>query len=419
MINRQTYFYFPLLTFVISWIFIFILFQLTSIQMYSVRQSTLIILSASILLVILGFISYRLFFMDDKWHIERFIPRDSHIDIDYHALSMIVAVLSLFVTIAIIVNTYLISSERGGFIEYITNPILSRKLVSDMAAGKNWRIIYSLSSYGVSINFIGNILGGLLFSSQKKRHKLLSFVPVVIGMVIGLLNFSRYTLVNSILLWLFSIFLVTYFLDEQRRKATLRQLFFITLGLIISFVFISYIIISLRSFTSSEKEIEKIYFLQMNYYIVGNIVALDRFFDQDLALHWGRSLFRSILKWLTRLGLWNEEDLMEANYSFVKINHNIVMNTYTYVRVLWEDFGLAGLLTGSFIWGFFSALTINRFLQKFTLFRLYLSAIVLIALFMSFFGFYFVSISIILYQVILISLFAKIIMQNKIIVVIP
>lgn len=417
MISRQTYFYFPLSAFLLSWIFIFTLFQLSPIQLYEVEPSTLFILLASIILIVLGFVFYRLFFMDSNWLIERQIHKSMFIEINYHKLSVFILGLSLIVAVAVVINTYLIASERGGFVKYITNPILSRKLVSDLASGKDWKLIYSLSGYGVSMNFIGNILGGLLFASEKKRHKLLSLIPVFIGIVIGLLNFSRYTLVYSILLWLFSILLVTYFLEEERQKSTLKQLLFISIGFVVTFFFISYLIITLRFFTSSESEIRETYFLQLNYYLIGNVIALDRFFEQDLAFHWGGSLFRSILKWLARLGLWDEGAVMEANYSFVKIDHNLVMNTYTYIRVLWEDFGLAGLLPGSFIWGFFSAYTMKRFLDKFSLIRLYFGVIIIIALFLSFFGFFFVAISKIIFEAAIVIVFSRMLNNQNVVVI--
>ena len=49
---------------------------------------------------------------------------------------------------------------------------MSRKLIVETTKLKGWKLDLAIASYGVSLVVIGNVIGGMLFTSEKKIHKI-------------------------------------------------------------------------------------------------------------------------------------------------------------------------------------------------------------------------------------------------------
>jgi hypothetical protein len=94
-----------------------------------------------------------------------------------------------------------------------------------------------------------------------------------------------------------------------------------------------------------------IYSLESIYrYVSGNIVALDNFIMSDFELKNGIVIFDSFIKWFMRFGILSSENIARVEYKFVDVGSS-TMITYSYIRILYEDFGILGLLSFSYIWG--------------------------------------------------------------------
>ena len=175
----------------------------------------------------------------------------------------------------------------------------------------------------------------------------------------------------------------------------------------ISVLTISFILLSLRQFTDTESQIEKKYIEQIQYYVTGNVVGLDQFLKSDLPFHSGKGISRTILKWFSRIGFIDESSVLETKYNFVKISPVLISNVYSYIRPLYEDFGVYGLLIFSLLWGIITAGATNALLNKFSLTNLYLVVALTFAMFMSFYGFHFLYLSKIIYDILTIYLISK------------
>jgi len=98
------------------------------------------------------------------------------------------------------------------------------------------------------------------------------------------------------------------------------------------------------------------------------------------------SLFRNLFRWFARLGIYNPQLVFSTNYDFIWVGFNVV-NTYTYLRVFYEDFGYVGMVILSFLWGWVCHWIIQKYLEKFSLYRLYFVGLIAHALLMSFYSF--------------------------------
>jgi len=125
------------------------------------------------------------------------------------------------------------------------------------------------------------------------------------------------------------------------------------------------------------------------FYLVGGIPALDKFLVQDPALLYGMSIFKSVIKWFIRFDLWDSFDFMSYNLNFTTIAPGITLNTYTFVKSLYHDFGLIGVITGSFLWGFTARYLIHIYTNSFSIIKLFGIVIFTFSYLMSFYNFYF------------------------------
>lgn len=74
---------------------------------------------------------------------------------------------------------------------------------------------------------------------------------------------------------------------------------------------------------------------------------------------------------------------------FVLIGKNMGINTYTFVRVMYEDFQIVGVLLFSFIWGGTAKYSVIKYFEKPNYTNLYFVLLMTLSLLMSFFSFYF------------------------------
>ncbi len=266
----------------------------------------------------------------------------------------------------------------------------------------------SLAGYGVNLIVLSSIIGGMLFSSRSVIQKLISFLPLLFAILVSLVYFSRYVLFSTISFWILSSFYYSLYLKKTHRNQNIRNLAILSVFSSIVFLSLTYLIVNLRHFTSGE--IGELFIFQLYSYIIGNIVGLDKFFLSDYELLWGLGIFNSVLKWLARIGLV-EENLVDISSPFTNIGLTVT-NTYSYVKSFFVDFGLVGLWILSFVWGNLTAFISSKFIHHFSFSKLFWMVVFTFSLFMSFYGFYLSSISTIIYWLITIKIFETLFMKR-------
>jgi hypothetical protein len=113
-------------------------------------------------------------------------------------------------------------------------------------------------------------------------------------------------------------------------------------------------------------------------------------------------MFRSIVSWLRAFGLLEKSSIIGPHYEFYPI-YNTHMNTFTFIRIPYEDFKFIGLVIISYFWGFFSFIAMRFYLNKFTFIRLGIAATVTFYLFWSFYHFNWTDLTALIYRLALLS----------------
>ena len=403
MLSRHHYYYLPISIFIFIWFLTYLLYFFSPLKFYDVQSQTHFTILFSLLLVIVGYLYIRLFSFSEDIAIYSVSKIKRKISLNYNYLLLIILLLNIIIIVSAAIFLYSLAQERGGILEYFINPIRARQLIVETTVQSGWTILLGVTSYGMNLIVMSSILSGILFCSKYTYHKTFSFVSIILTIFISIVNFSRYSLITPTLMWLFSAFFISYYFEHHRRKSLFKQLMIVLIIFVLIFSLFSYVIISLRHFTD-EENIGKTYILQANYYLAGNIVGLDRYFMRDDPFLWGRGIFRTIYKWIVRIGVSDEHDVLGYNYEFVKIASQYGTNTYSYIRTLYEDYGVIGLFILSFFWGIFSGMLAKSFITKFSLLKLYFIIIISLAFSLSFFGFYFVNITRVIYEILIFSM---------------
>jgi oligosaccharide repeat unit polymerase len=256
------------------------------------------------------------------------------------------------------------------------------------------RSLYKLGSYLITWLYPLAVLSGFHFSLSRHR-RWISSIPILLTFVISIIFIKRFTLFTVIGLWFLSALYSSYFSRPNLQKLLRKQLLMIS-GLVIFALFgFSYWIVSLRSFYL--KDIAELFKENIYSYFAGTLSALEKYLliHGDEPMSMGVSSFRSVMKWLAKLGLFERDAVQVVHSDFVNIGtgHRQYINTYTYVKVLFEDFGIIGVFFVSTVWGGFTRYANQRLSQKFTLKSLMLLAVLNFSLIMTFYEFYFEGIS--------------------------
>lgn len=275
MTNRLSYFYFPLIIFCFIWIFVWIVHSISPIQLYDIDFSTILLSIASISSIILGYIFYRLFWLEDNFNIYNEFNIHS-ITVNYSVLFYSLIVLNLIVALSLYFYLMYLVDERGSVLKYFLNPIMSRQLVIKTMKEENWNFTVAIASYGVSLNLINLVLSGILFTSKKVIHKVTSVLPLIIGITVSFINFSRFNLIYVFMYWIFSILYFHYWLDKARRKRVFKSVIFLMLISVVLVGIVFYGILSMRFFTVSDEEIFKT-FIEQAFIILPEIWLLSMF----------------------------------------------------------------------------------------------------------------------------------------------
>ncbi len=386
----------PLLLIVAVWSVVF-LFYLTSPYPYlPIHFQTIVLILLSIISFIIGYIGFHIFYTKE---INIMKPADvnqvdSRILFYEKTLSKIVVYLSLIAFVGLLYKLLILSSYAGGVWEYLSNPIRARYIVSSNVnkIGSQYLFKETVVSYITNVNYIGLLFGGILFSVGGKYRKV-SYLPLFISTLWSLITFQRWVLLMSIIYYLFSALYISYYLPLEFNKKVLKRIIRIAWIVLVIFLLFTFILISVRQDIeesgglSSGKNVFVEYVLRsIHVYIVGNIISLDQFIQNSDHLYWGGSIFKVFFKWFARAGLYDVNQVIRTNYEFTWVGFETV-NTYTYLRIFYEDFGQIGMILMSFLWGIIYYGVIHIFLKQFSMYRLFFVVVFIHAVLMSFYSF--------------------------------
>jgi oligosaccharide repeat unit polymerase len=354
-----------------------------------ISTNTWLIIFSSVISVIVGFYTHYFLKHSGKAKIYIDVNTTDTIYFNETRLEKLLKVLILLVAIGVFGDIIYLSKLIR---EYSLNPLnifWYRFVYSSLASGEiEYNFIHSLFNYFMLLNNIAIPLSGIYYVFFRKK-KILFLAPLILPFIFGIATLQRFTIISNLTYWIFTIFFTMFFLRNDKMQKVQKD-FFKILGVLFIFIFIIIIsVISIRINIDTGglgKKVIKLGIQSVYLYISGNIVALDQYLIGCEDYKNGAILFNSILKWLARFGLYSTQDVPTKRYLFINIGP-AVMNTYSYIRILYEDFGIMGLLPFSYIWGILTSVSINSLFDKFSLVKLIIANLFVFSMFISFFTF--------------------------------
>ena len=148
-------------------------------------------------------------------------------------------------------------------------------------------------------------------------------------------------------------------------------------------------------------------------YFAGPLVALNQFLIEDNSWTMGASMFRGLIKWLVRFYIFDESAVLDFYYSFKHIGKSYYLNTFTYIRPFFEDFGVFGLLIFSYSFGMTVSFFYQKVLNNFSYVKLNLAGLMVFSLIMSFYNFTLFNIASILYSIAIIKMLEMLFIKDS------
>ena len=380
----------PIFVFKIIWFFVVLLYLFSPYPFHSISIETWIIILLSFLVVLIGY--YTQYFFDSHRKAEIYSPYRSEniLRIDQKKLELTLTISLFLVSIGIFGDLFYLSYLISSYGLDPSNIFWYRFfMTSFVAQSTEWDIIHSLLNYLILLNNLVVILSGIYYCFEGKK-KVLIYGPILLALIYSIFTLQRNTLISNLVYWFGSIFFISFFLATRKQNLYLKKL----LKIIFIFVFfmslIIFLIIIIRFNIDlggrfSEKLVE-LGIQNIYSYLPGNIVALDHYLKSDISFKNGAFFLRDVLKWISRIGLVEAEMVPLRYMEFTNVG-STNMNTYTYIRIFYDDFGVIGLLIMSYIWGFLGSFIVTQYFKKFRLYRLILVVLIFFSFFISFFTF--------------------------------
>lgn len=410
--SRFTYpraIFFPLFIFIGIWIFVLVLYFTSPYQYNEISLKGWIYIFLSLSSFIMGYILYSILSIENIEPFKNDLNTFHNtarlaVQIDTRIIKYVILIISIITMVGILWKLNILGGYVGGIWEYLKNPIRARFYVT-LTAGKiveGYNIYDSIASYLMNLNLVNNMFGGLFFAAAN-RSKFYAWLPVVMTVLISVITFQRYLFLLSITIWMISALYIVYHLSpEEGLKAYKRfKISFILITIIFLLFIVSLLFVRLDLGAENKEEwgeikVGELVLRNLHSYLVGNIVNFDNFIHRASKYYYGSSLFRNLFKWFARIGLYEEANVIGTGYEFSDVGF-ISLNTYSYMRIFYEDYGVFGLIGLSFMWGVGTCWVVAWYLKKFSLYRLYYLSLICHSLLMSFFSFSLLNIVVIIY----------------------
>ncbi|MCF7796181.1 MAG: oligosaccharide repeat unit polymerase [Lentisphaeria bacterium] len=385
MSGRNFYLHLPILVFAVIWLTVISLYFNNPYNFPSLLSETKLILFSGILSVFAGYylVHYFTTSLDNK--IQQ--TKGALVVFDEKKMMTITGIMTILPIIGVILAFIFILELVGGAENFFTRPLYVRHLIVEFQRStlSNWSLAFSVSNYFISVVYVCNLLGGVVFNfSSKWRY--IGLLPIVVGAIASALFIRRYVFINAASFWLISLLFSSYYYPQVLRRKILRRFRMILMIIGIVFFGFTIVILTLRAVTDTGMAD---YFIEsiLSYY-TGGVGAFNQMVTNNYDYTWGTTTFRSIFKWLDRLHLWDLDRIVGSQLEFVRVGRTW-LNTYTYAYSFFRDFGLIGVLIMSLIWGGLTRYIMGLTFNKYSFVKLFWSVSLTFSFLMSFYSFFF------------------------------
>lgn len=385
--QKYFYQYLPVWIFSGIWCIVFWIYSRKEFNIHSTSPEAFFLLLTGIIGFILSYVVFVAY--DNRYN---FYEKNRHeVILNKRLLINTTLAYSGITVIGAIIVATAVAQELGGYDVYLTQPLSVRQQIVSWQLGRTLPpLTLKIGSYISNIGFLCSILGGILFS-QKGRARFIGLIPLLCLLISQLTSFGRYAFVNGLIFFLFSYVLFNFFYSDQLRRSNLKRIAFFVLVSILFLGFMFYFIVKFRS--PLAEDIFKLLNKSVYFYLTGGVPSLDHFLNSfNNEFTYGQSSFRSLFRWLNYI-TGDQETTINVHNSFVSISPTQDSNTYTFVKSIYQDFNIYGLVLLVGLWAYLTKKVIYSFYSKFSVLTLMVVCIFLYSLFISFFSFYFQSIS--------------------------
>lgn len=385
MIRRGLLLYSPILVLTISWIIIFSLYFLNPFHLAWIRNYTWLVLITGISMIYLGFFTAKS--MGEQFTVYEQVKVSENFPFSVEQIKWLVLILTIISLIGVLGRTYLVVKQLNGFEDFLTNPRFVRRFLMETEAGDSPvnKSLFKIFSYMGSLNTITVIMAGAISTLKVKKIRIITILPVFVAALHSLAGLERVYFIKHYVIWIACAFLFIYYIPSAEQKEAIKILFKKILYFIIFSAFFILFVIILRQLLVPGSKFEGIIH-GLYIYTAGNIFLLDRYLISDPTYLYGLSILRSFVKWFVAFGLMEKTSIIAPHYDFYRIIDSLG-NTFTYLRILYEDYGIYGVIILSYFWGWFAYYIVAKFLHKFSFFRLGLASMVIYSFLWSFYGF--------------------------------
>ncbi|MDZ7822439.1 MAG: oligosaccharide repeat unit polymerase [Candidatus Marinimicrobia bacterium] len=232
---------------------------------------------------------------------------------------------------------------------------------------------------------------------MKSKWKLTGLIPLLLVVVDSLVNLNRFGLITSLGLWFFYAFVFQYVPSRNEQKALLKKVLLYTLIAAVLVALFFYLIMSIRAFYATDLN----HFIKRSFYAYfsGSPAAFEKLLYEPGSMTYGASSFRSVVKRFSRFGLMESGAYMGAHNAFRNIGLGMPMtlNTFTFVKTMYEDFGILGVAFISAGWGMLARYAIEKSFLKFSILNLFIVSVFVLSFFMTFYEFFFQGVTMFVY----------------------
>jgi oligosaccharide repeat unit polymerase len=244
-------------------------------------------------------------------------------------------------------------------------------------------MLLSITSSLFSIGFV--FLGILLHVDRTKKKYLYLSAFLAVSLVIGMIHLSRYEVTSNILYLVFAYCFVSCEDRSQDRlshpnasdpgpRASNWRLIAPIAGIVLLFILIDIMLRKSDDYGLSSR-LQGVLF-HFYWYITGPLAAFNEFMTTFSGDHqWGQNMFLPLYKWLCRFHLAQE---VEVGVYGEKVLVPYMSNVYTYLRNIYEDFGILGVAIVPYVLGWAAAAIRVRARRQFQFLNLYLVLLLLI-----------------------------------------
>ena len=409
MINRNLVLYSPISVFTSIWFVTIALYVLNPFQLDPIRTYTWFVILLGLSMVYLGFITSKLLGEGFTLSFER-EPIDDY-PFDIVKIKKYIIIFTTISLIGKVAADYLIFKEIGNIELYLVNPRFVREFIKETQIGNTSvnLLLYKLFNYMGSLLPITIILAGAIVNIKKNR--LVSIYPLSVALFQSVATLQRVYFIKQYVIWIISSFLIIYYYPSKLQKEAVRSFVKRIIWFIIFSVTFLFVVVFIRSLFNPLANLEKLY-NSFYFYIAGNIYWLDIYLSFDKAALMGASIFRSFIKFFVLFGLVEPGSYLAPNYEFYRL-YDTMGNTYTYLRVPYEDFKLLGVMFISYLWGMLGYFAMRVYLNRFSFIRFGFAGLVILSFFWSFYGFNLIHITAWIWKLLLLAIFNYLLLKNS------